>query len=169
MSVIAPHEFALDSLRSLSADQVGPGQIELSPDARHLVVTEKMTTTLMSFEVGPYGKLSGRKLQPSAGMTPFGFEFTRDGTLLVSEAATTSLSSYDLGRRGARQVLGAAVSDTRLAPSWVALSAADRVAFTANAGSGTISSYDIADSDELALKDARAGDLGQGGNEGTLR
>jgi 6-phosphogluconolactonase (cycloisomerase 2 family) len=149
------------AVRPLSMDNAGPGQIELTPDARHLVVSEKSTSKLDVFKVSAFGRLEPAQVEASAGATPFGFEFTQHGTLVVSEASG-SLSSYALSRRDGVEVISAAIPDTQAAPCWVAISGDDRYAFTANAGSASISSYDIARSGQLTLKQAHAADLGTG-------
>lgn len=151
------------AVRPLSADSVGPGQIELTPDARHVVVTEKTTNKLDVFDVSAFGRLSPARVLDSAGKTPFGFEFTQRGTLIVSEAASASMSSYDLSWREGLRVLSAAVPDTQAAPCWVAVSDDDRYAFTANAGSASVSSYEVTRSGQITLKQARAAELGTGG------
>jgi 6-phosphogluconolactonase (cycloisomerase 2 family) len=151
------------SKRSLSAPDSGPGQIELSPDGRTLVVTEKTSNVITSFSVDAYGRLGRPVTTKSAGMTPFGFEFTERGVLVVSEAATASMSSYALDRSGLN-VISSAVPDTQMAPCWVAISDEARVAYTANAASASISSYDLSRSGELVLKNAKAADLGEKGN-----
>jgi 6-phosphogluconolactonase (cycloisomerase 2 family) len=147
---------------ALSAESVGPGQVELSPDARELVVTEKMTNKIDVFRVGAFGRLDRAVFSDAAGQTPFGFEFTKRGDIVVSEAATTSTSSYAIGKRGARLITGP-VSDTQMAPCWVAIGRDDRHAYVANAGSASVSSYAIARNGEITLEDARAGELGEGG------
>jgi 6-phosphogluconolactonase len=145
--------------RGLSADDAGPGQIELSPDGRMLVITEKTRNVITTYRVDAYGRLDDQATTASAGMTPFGFEFTERGVLVVSEAATGSMSSYSVDRAGVR-VISSAVSDTQKAPCWVAISDEARVAYTANAASASISSYDLSHG-ELTLKDAKAADLGE--------
>jgi 6-phosphogluconolactonase len=150
------------SHRALSRDNAGPAQLELTRDARTLVVTEKTSNVISSFAVDAYGKLSPARANASAGVTPFGFELTSRDLLVVSEAASGSMSSYRSGPEGL-SVVSAAVSDTQKAPCWVAITPDDRVAFTANAGSASISSYTISSSGSLCLQDARAGELGEGG------
>lgn len=144
----------------LSAADAGPAQIELTRDGQQLVVAEKTTNKLTVFRVGSFGRLSAPVINTSAGMTPFGFELTHGDTLVVSEAASASLSSYDITRHGALETLSAAVPDTQKAPCWVAISNDDRFAFTANAGSASISSYTLDRDGHLALQNARAGELG---------
>lgn len=155
-------EVLSDADGRLSADDVGPAQIELSPDARELVVTEKTTNKITSFAVGAHGRLSAAHSVDSAGKTPFGFEFTSRGDIVVSEAATMSASSYDVRRRDVTLIDGP-ISDTQMAPCWVAIDPQDQFAYVANAGSASISTYGIARNGELALLDARGGELGEGG------
>jgi 6-phosphogluconolactonase (cycloisomerase 2 family) len=153
----------LHSAAALSTADAGPAQVELTPDGERLVVAEKTSNKLTVFRVGSFGGLWAPAINASAGMTPFGFELTTDGTLVVSEAASGSMSSYEITRRGALEPLSAAISDTQQAPCWVAISNDDRLAFTANAGSSSISSYTLDRAGHLALLDARAGDLGEHG------
>jgi 6-phosphogluconolactonase (cycloisomerase 2 family) len=148
--------------RSLSAAEAGPGQITLSQDARTLIVTEKTTNVITTYSVDEHGRLSEPRVAASEGMTPFGFELTSRGELVVSEAATGSMSSYKISDDGVA-VISNAVPSGEMAPCWVEITADDRVAFTANAGSASISSYEISASGELSLLDATAGELGEGG------
>ena len=73
------------STRPLSAAAPDPAQVEFSPNGRQLVVTEKATNMIVTYEVRR-GYASGPNAQPSAGQTPFGFGFDRRGLLIVSEA-----------------------------------------------------------------------------------
>lgn len=148
--------------RPLSGESVGPGQIALSPDARELVVTEKGTSKIDLFRVSAFGRLDPAIVTSAAGQTPFGFEFTGRGDIVVSEAATTSASSYAVDRRGVSLITGP-ISDTQAAPCWVVVGRDDRHAYVANAGSASISTYSIARNGEITLADARDGELGQGG------
>lgn len=149
------------SHQPLSGTEAGPAQISLSPDARTLIVTEKQRNVITTYRVDAYGKLSEPMVTPSQGMTPFGFDLTSRGVLVVSEAATGSMSSYALGDEQLAAI-SSAVPDNQQAPCWVEITADDSIAFTANAGSASISSYDISSSGALTLRDARAGDLGEG-------
>jgi 6-phosphogluconolactonase len=148
--------------RPLSADSVGPAQVALSPDARSLVVTEKGTSNIDLFRVSAFGRLGPVIATAAAGKTPFGFEFTSRGDIVVSEAATTSASSYAVGRSKVVLISGP-ISDTQAAPCWVAVGRDDRHAYVANAGSASVSSYSIERNGEIALQDARSGELGEGG------
>lgn len=149
-------------VRLLSADTAGPGQIQIRPDGRELVVTERLTNVVSSFSIDDRGRLGALKVVASAGTTPFGFAFTRRGTLLVSEAASASLSSYSADRHGNLTVVSSAVGDLERAPCWVTASVDQRFAFVANAGSGSISSYSVERSGAIALRASKGGDAGPG-------
>jgi 6-phosphogluconolactonase len=150
------------AMRALSASDVGPAQVELTPDARALVVTEKTTSSIDTFRVSAFGRLDAPIVQASAGTTPFGFEFTRSGDLIVSEAATASMSSYDVSPRNGAALISGPIPDTQAAPCWVAISHDGRFAYTANAGSASISSYAVDDAGAITLLDARSGELTSG-------
>ncbi|HVW30496.1 MAG TPA: beta-propeller fold lactonase family protein [Polyangiaceae bacterium] len=146
---------------ALSSTSAGPAEVALDPAARFAVVTEKNTN-----DIDVYGVERGRLMlagtAPSAGKTPYGFDFDSRGHIIVSEAATTSVSSYDLSRRGSLSVVSAVISDTQAAPCWVVVSKDDRFAYVANAGSSSISSYSVDRSGDVQLVNARAGETGEG-------
>ena len=150
------------AMQPLSADAVAPAQVELSPDSRTLVVTEKDTNLIDTYAVTAFGRIAPPQLNASAGTTPFGFEFTREGDLIVSEAATGSMSSYALHGPADLRLITGPIGDTQVAPCWVAVAHDDRYAYTTNAGSGSISSYSVARSGAIELLDARAGELREG-------
>ena len=149
--------------RPLSADQVTPAQVELTRDARALIVTEKDTNSIDTFRVSAFGRLDAPIVQASAGTTPFGFEFTHRGDhLIVSEAGSGSMSSYAVSRRSGVSLISGPVSNTQAAPCWVVVTNDDRFTYVANAGSESISSYRIDRSGAIELLDARAGEVGEG-------
>jgi 6-phosphogluconolactonase (cycloisomerase 2 family) len=129
-----------------------PAQVAFSPNGSELVVTEKGTSTLDTFVVGPHGLAQQGVSSPSAGGTPFGFQFDNLGRAFVSEAAG-SASSYAIDASGAHTISGAVVTH-QAAPCWLVVTADGRFAYTANAGAGTISGYSIAPDGSIALLDA---------------
>src|SRR5581483_3262846 len=107
------------SVRALSGSATNPAQIQFAPNGRVLVVTEKATNLIDTFVLGHDGLPGTVLTHPSAGATPFGFAFDHEGRLFVSEAATSSLSSYDIDRTGQVHTLSAAVANHQLAACWV--------------------------------------------------
>ena len=89
-----------ESRRALSGSGVGAAQVAFSPNGRILAVTEKATQTIDTFVLRENGRPRRVHPQHSEGATPFGFEFGPDGRLYVSEAPTSSASSYDVAANG---------------------------------------------------------------------
>lgn len=133
-------------------------QAEFSPDGRRLVVTEKATNLLVTYDVMPGGLLSAPISTPSVATTPFGFAFGRRGALLVSEAAggapdASALSSYQPTAGLGWTAVSPAVGTTETAACWVALTADRRFAYVTNTGSGTISGFRVRMDGSLRLLD----------------
>ncbi len=74
------------SRRRLSAPDADGAQVSFTPDGTILVVTERGTDAIVTYAVGPDGLLGESQVHPSSGLTPYGFAFTSDGTLVVTEA-----------------------------------------------------------------------------------
>ena len=143
------------SSRPLSGSGVGPAQISFSPEGETLVVTEKATSLIDTYAIGPHGEANGPMTDPSSGSTPFGFAFGQHNTLVVSEAANSAASSYHVGQHGGLQLLSGSVLNGQSAACWVA--ATRLFAYTADAHNGKISSYAIGQDGSLALLQGVAG------------
>jgi hypothetical protein len=78
---------------------------------------------------------------------------TQNGTLVVSEAGASTVSSYRVGEGGALGVISASLPVHQGAACWVAVSPSGRFAYTGNA-SGSISGYAIAPDGALTALDA---------------
>src|SRR5207249_5907646 len=140
------------STQPLGAGSSGPAQVSFTPDGAALVVTEKTSSTIDTYAVGTDGLPSAPVVSPSAGGTPFGFDFDNRGHLLVSEAAG-SASSYDVSTTGAATISGA-VATHQGAPCWLVATKNGRYAYTANAGGGSISGFSVGQDGSLTLLDA---------------
>lgn len=144
----------------LSEAQVGSAQVGFSPDGRSLVVTEKATNRILVFPVLRNGRLGEVRVEQSAGQTPFGFAFNRQGTLVVSEAfggapGASVLSSYGIQGGDLVEITPLAAT-TQTAACWVVITRNGRFAYTTNTASGTISSFSVSSSGELQLLEAVA-------------
>ena len=128
-----------------------PAEIAFSPHGDQLVVTEKGTGTLDTYPVDKQGRAQPGVSSPSAGATPFGFAFDEHDRAFVSEAGG-SASSYTVDDNGAH-VISAAVATNQAAPCWLVATKNGRYAYTANAGSGSISGFGIAHDGSIALLD----------------
>jgi 6-phosphogluconolactonase len=138
----------------------GPAQVAFNSDGSALVVTEKATNMIDTYEVVD-GLAAAPTTHPSEGLTPFGFAFDRHNHAIVSEAASGSVSSYQIEGDGFN-VISAAVVNGQAAACWIAISKNGKFAYTTNAASGSISSYQIGEDGSLALLNATAGLTGPG-------
>jgi 6-phosphogluconolactonase (cycloisomerase 2 family) len=98
-------------------------------------------------------------MTPSPGAVPFGFGITRRNVLIVSEAGTSSASSYRIGEKNepALQLVSPVVANGQGAACWIAVTPNGRYAYSANAGASNVSSYGIGRDGSLTLLQAQAG------------
>lgn len=133
-----------------------PEQIGFNNNGHVLVVTEKAADLIDTFVV-KNGIAGTPKSTPSNSPGPYGFAFNDRGYLVVSEAATGTLSTYALSDSGSLGIISASVPDFGLAPCWVAISPEGSLVYTSNAHGGTISSYTISHSGAISLVGSVAG------------
>src|SRR5438477_4896251 len=142
-------------------DGSDPAQVASTPDGRTLLVTDRATDSIHAFAVEDDGALGTRVTHRSTGATPYGFDVTADGVLVVTEAAgaqigKASASSYKLDGAGRLAPVSGAVGNTRSEVCWAVVSNDGRVAFVTNFGDGTISTYAIGNDDSIELRQAVA-------------
>lgn len=163
-----------DGARALSAaGGTAPAQVGFTDDGEALVVSERATQLLTSWPVRHDGSLGRRVTTRSPGVTPFGFAITRRNRLIVSEAAggaplASSVSSFRFREEGDARpwVVTAALPTTQTAACWIAVTPDGRLAYSANAGSSSISAIAIGRLGELTLLQAAAAVTGP--NAGAL-
>jgi 6-phosphogluconolactonase len=131
-----------------------PAQVSFAPDGTRLLVTEKGTNLLDTFQVLSDGRTAGPSAQLSSGRTPFGFAFGPFETVIVSEVenrlplkATTS--SYQLTGGDSLEPISPTVRNKQSGACWVAVTG--EIAWVVNTGSSTISSYQIGAGGNLTL------------------
>ena len=140
----------------LSVPTADPAQIKFSPRGNAVVVTEKNTNLVDVFTLNNSGAVTGVTFVPSAGTTPFGFDFDERGRLFVSEAfggaaLGSATSSYSLDNMGGLNVLSAAIPTQQTAACWLDVSPKGRWAYVGNAGSGSLSTYEISNAGTISL------------------
>jgi 6-phosphogluconolactonase len=143
----------------LPAGSSGANDIRFSEDGAKLLVTVSGTNQILVFDVANNGIASAPSPQTSAGASPFGIRFGRNGIAIVSEAAD-SASSYGFSPTDALEVISGAVPDTQKASCWISLDRSATYAYVSNTGSGTLSSYQIDGSGALSLSKAVAANTG---------
>ena len=162
-----------DSFRALSSPIAVPGIVEFSPDGHVILVTHKTTNTLLSpqnaidaFTIGMDGYASAMPVRNNSfGLRPFALAFRGDGRLVVVEAFNAAMnmsavSSYNLNQNGTMSVISGSIPNGQTDVCWVVITDDGRFAFTANFGSGTISSYSFNAAGAITLLNATAASLG---------
>ncbi len=144
-----------DSTRALSGDNTGPAQVSFTQDGTALVVTERLTSLIDTFTLGDDGLATTHQMFQSQGSTPFGFAVGRNDRIFVSEASGvpngSSASSYRISEAGDLAVISATVPTEQQAACWLTLARDEHFAYTANAGSGSISGFSVAPDGSLHL------------------
>ena len=161
------------SFRLLSSPIAVPGQVEFSPNGRFLLVTQKTTNVLLTppdaidvFRVLPGGlTLPMPQRMASNGLRPFSLAFRNDSQLFVVESfnaapEASAASSYRLTDNGTLEVISGSIPNQQTDTCWVVITKDGRYAFTANFGSGTISSYRFAPNGQVVLVEGNAAFLG---------
>jgi len=146
---LASNSVALALSTTVSASAAA-AQISFTPDGNHLVVTEKGTGMIDTYEVAASHVASGPHSQMSAGgstSTPYGFNFNGD-TLLVTEAAG-AVSSYSISSTGELTAATTSLSTHQAAPCWMA--AGNGWGWAINAGSDSVTGYNVASDGTLSL------------------
>ena len=126
------------------------GDVLINRYGTNLVGTEVASGLIDSFSVNARGALSADTQIPSQGPGPFGSAFRPTGPsqLYVSNAHGGTLagtvSAFNVAANGQLTSIGASpFADQQTAPCWVSISPNGQYLFTANAGSGSYSSYAI--------------------------
>jgi 6-phosphogluconolactonase len=153
------------SQRPLSTPEADGAQISFNPNGDVVVVTERVSDAITVYRVGADGLLDGPSVIPSSGATPYGFDFTADGVLVVTEAfggqvGAAAASSYRLN--GSLMPVSSSVKNTRSEVCWAALSKDGRFAYVTNFGDNTISSYRVGADGAIELLDPVAASTRRG-------
>jgi 6-phosphogluconolactonase (cycloisomerase 2 family) len=120
-----------------------PAQVEFTPDGANLVVaTKAVGDSLMVYSVNGLFGLSAKATVTStgAGTVPFGFAFDRDGRVLLTEAGPNAVATARVERTG-RATLSDTAATGQQATCWITV--VGNYAYVANAGSATITTYDV--------------------------
>lgn len=137
-----------NSTRPLSAPSTAPAQIGFNNRGNVLIVTERATNMITTYTLDSNDRPSQPIPQASSGQTPFGFDFNRQGFLLVSEAFggaadASAASSYWVSSDGTLRVADASVPTTESAACWLVTTRDGRYAYTTNTASNTVSGFSV--------------------------
>jgi 6-phosphogluconolactonase len=141
-----------------------PAEIKFSPDGALLLVTEKGNDQIDVFPFQADGRTGEPTVQASSGRVPFGFTFTPQGTLVVTEAngglpGKGTVSTYSASGNVV-SLISPSVPNSQTATCWVGVANQGQTAFVVNTVTGTISSYTIGPDGTLSLVAATAVNIG---------
>jgi 6-phosphogluconolactonase (cycloisomerase 2 family) len=139
------------SAGTLHSAETNPAQISISPDGLWIVVTEHGSSQIDVLPLDQNYRPGTPRSETSAGRGPFGFAFSNDLHLYVSEAGAGTTSAYDLDSRGTLHVLSAAVPTHQRATCWLAITPDNKLMYVSNTASGSLSSYRMAEDGTLML------------------
>jgi DNA-binding beta-propeller fold protein YncE len=127
-----------------------PGQVAFSPSGRQLIVTTKANgDDIDVFGVGFGGRLSANPVVNSEpGTVPFAITFEPSGQLVIAEAGTNALATFDLHPGGTLTQLDQ-VGTGQMATCWVASDGWHL--FADNAGSADVTGFADAPHGQLTL------------------
>lgn len=141
--------FLAGSVQPVSGAGANVAQIGFTPNGNVLVVTEKGTNKITTYVVSAGGIAGAPNPQNSVGATPFGFGFSAEGFLLVSEPAG-ALSSYRVRQNGTIQPVTSSLSDGQAAACWVVV--VGNKVYVTNAASNNLSLYRVKHNGQLVLQ-----------------
>lgn len=122
--------------RDLAPGAAGAAQVSVMPDGRSLVISERVANRLETLPLDRLGHPGAPVVSASSGAVPFGFGISAQGTIVVSEAGASTVSSYRLARDGALRTVTGSLLVGQGAACWVAVSPNGRFAYTGNAAGG---------------------------------
>ncbi|MFB6248822.1 MAG: lactonase family protein [Salinibacter sp.] len=147
----------------------GPPQIGFSPSGDRLVVTDRPSNRIVVYPVQSSGQVGGPTVtRVDSGSVPFGFDFTPQGTLLVSEAKGAAnggaLSHFRVGSDGALTTVVNSKPTTEKAACWVEVTPDGETAYVTNTASGTVTGFRVQQNGALArvTDNGVTADLGDG-------
>jgi len=129
------------SARSLGGGAFG--QVAFDPRGKALIITDKADNELLVYRVNKNGLPAMTPVvSPSAGNVPFGVAFDRVGHLLVVEAGSNAVSSYDLLHDGRLQIITASAANGQVATCWIVVNQRGDV-ITTNPGTNSLSAFHV--------------------------
>lgn len=166
LHISAAGQLATIGTRALpGGPNAGPGDVGVTPDGEVVVVTEKNTNKIDLFPADDDGSIGVGSTVPSSGATPFAVTFGRGHSLIVSEAANSTISSYAIlndDNGPTLQMITASLPDGGAAACWIISKRGGRLAFAVNSGSNTLSSIAVSAHGALQLEASDAGSTPSG-------
>jgi 6-phosphogluconolactonase (cycloisomerase 2 family) len=124
-----------------------PGQVAFSADGRRLLVTTKANTNAVDvFRLGPLGRPATPTVNALPGTVPFAMTLDRFGHVVLAEAGPSAVATFTLRPDGTLTGIDDKATG-QAAACWV--TTAGRFVYTGNAGSSSVSGYEVSATGEL--------------------
>ncbi len=145
-----------DSTRALGAGSFG--QVAFDAQGKSLVIADKANNRLLVYRMDEHGLPAATPVvSSSAGNVPFGVAFDKTGHLLVVEAGSNAVSSYDLRRDGSLQTITASAANGQRATCWITVNQRGDI-ITTNPGTNSLSTFHVdAQTGAVTLRNGLAG------------
>jgi 6-phosphogluconolactonase len=133
----------------LSATSAGGSSITISPDGKVLVVTERLTNAIDTFNINADGTLTPIVVNTSTAPGVFSARFAPAGTVIVSETGPagatngSAISSYSIVANGTLSAVSQSVPTLGAANCWNAIAPNGKWVYVSNAASNTVSGFSI--------------------------
>lgn len=156
-----------NSVRPLSDTTVGAAQISFVQSGTVVVITEKATNTILTYNIRENGKPGNMHKLTAANPTPFGFAVGRNNIIYVSEAVggapnASTVSSYYIAPNGSIKLVTGPVGANQSAACWVVLTNDGKYAYTTNTASNNVSSFRVNGTGNVKVENAIAAVSGMG-------
>ena len=134
------------SSRPLSSGMAMPAEILFKPGGSLLVVTEKATNKIVTYQLNGEGVAQSPVFHPAEAETPFGFVFAGSEHLIVTDAfggmpGKSAVTSFSVN--GSNVHLKSNIRINQTAACWVVLTKQEHFAYVTNTGSNSISSLEV--------------------------
>lgn len=137
----------------LNSTPAVPAQISFDASGNFLVISEKLTNRLVSYYVDVLGNLSLSSSIDSQTPTPYGFAVGSNNYIYISEASANALSIYKI-ENGLLSAVSGPHYTTQNGACWVALLPNLNFAYVLNAGSSTITGFNVSNPTQVTLLNA---------------
>ena len=139
----------------LSKTSAGGSSVTISPNGKTLVVTERLTNSIDTFQINADGTLRPIVVNVSKAPGVFSASYAPNGAFLVSETGpagatdASTISSYSVANAGTLTAISQSVPTLGAANCWNAIAPNGRWVYVSNAASNTISGFAIGNSGSL--------------------
>jgi len=144
-----------ESTQPLNAKEEGAEQVQFNRGGTLLAVTEKTSSTIDTFGIGTGGKAGPVKTTEAPGYGPFASVFDNRGDLVVAGVGAGATPVDGVFTYGATSLGGLVqlgeFGNGQKGSCWIVQAYRGRFVYVANAGSGTITGYEINREGALSL------------------